>query len=238
MQNPDTQAPAPKKRTRLSPQDREHLILTGAIEFVADHGFAFSTRELARHLNVSQSLLYRYFATKEEIIEKIYERVYVGRWNPEWDEILRDRQLSVQERLERYLLDYSKVVLQKDWVRIFLLSAFEDPIISQRYISMLRRRIFEPLLDEQLASMEQKALSNPEDRELALELIWGFHSSIFYLGVRQWVYKTPTQVNIETLVRSRTRSFLVGFEAFLSDLNHPENGKAPPSEKTVNEGLE
>lgn len=222
MQEPDTQKPAKKKRVRLSPQDREHLILTGAIEFVADRGFAFSTRELARHLNVSQSLLYRYFATKEEIIEKIYDRVYVGRWNPEWDEILRDRKLSVQQRLELYLLDYAKVVLQKDWVRIFLLSAFEDPVISQRYVSMLRRRIFEPLLEEQLASMGLEALSNPEDRELALELIWGFHSSIFYLGVRQWIYKTPTQVKIETLIRSRTRSFLVGFEAFLKDLNPPD----------------
>ncbi|AHD11924.1 TetR/AcrR family transcriptional regulator [Phaeobacter gallaeciensis] len=230
MQEPDIQTAAKKKRTRLSPQDREHLILTGAIEFVADRGFAFSTRELARHLNVSQSLLYRYFATREEIIEKIYERVYVGRWNPEWDEILRDRKLSVQQRLECYLLDYAKVVLQKDWVRIFLLSAFEDPVISQRYVSMLRRRIFEPLLEEQLVSMGLEAISNPEDRELALELIWGYHSSIFYLGVRQWVYKTPTQVNIETLVRSRTRSFLVGFEAFLSDLNHPEIATAPPSD--------
>ncbi|MCG7625335.1 TetR/AcrR family transcriptional regulator [Epibacterium sp. Ofav1-8] len=206
---------AKKKRTRLSPQDREHLILTGAIEYVADHGFAFSTRELARHLNVSQSLLYRYFATKEEIVEKIYDRVYVGRWNPEWDEILRDRSLPLSDRLERYLVDYAKVVLQKDWVRIFLLSAFDDPVISQRYTAMLRRRIFEPLLQEQLAHMGRGDLVRPEDHEMAMELIWGFHASIFYLGVRQWVYKVPSQVEIQSLIRCRVRSFLLGFEDFL-----------------------
>ncbi len=220
MQDPETQSPAKKKRTRLSPQDREHLIISGAIDFVADHGFGFSTRELAKHLNISQSLLYRYFATKEEIVEKIYERVYVGRWNPEWDEILRDRQLSLQERLERYLIDYAKVVIQKDWVRIFLLSAFEDPAISQRYISMLRRRIFEPLLEEQLNVMGLNELSNPDNHELAMEVIWGFHSSIFYLGVRQWVYKVPTQVDLDTLIKCRAKVFLVGFEALLAEIHH------------------
>jgi len=222
-QDPAAPPPAKKKRIRLSPQDREHLILTGAIEFVADRGFGFSTRELARHLNVSQSLLYRYFATKEEIVEKIYERVYVGRWNPEWDEILRDRSLSLQVRLERYLVDYAKVVLQKDWVRIFLLSAFDDPVISQRYTAMLRRRIFEPLLEEQLAGMGMSALARPADHEMAMELIWGFHSSIFYLGVRQWVYKVPAQVDLEALIHNRVRSFLIGFEAFLGGLE-PSSG--------------
>ncbi|HBR99084.1 MAG TPA: TetR family transcriptional regulator, partial [Gammaproteobacteria bacterium] len=105
-----------KKRVRLSPQEREHLIVSGAIDLVAERGFAFSTRELADHLGMSQSLLYRYFATKEALIDKIYERVYVGRWNPEWDEMLIDRDVSLQARLETYFADYANVVLQKDWI--------------------------------------------------------------------------------------------------------------------------
>ncbi len=213
-----TQAVPPqavKKKQRLSPQEREHLIVTGAIEFASERGLGFSTRELANHLGISQSLLYRYFATKEELVEKIYERVYLGRWNPEWDEILADRQLSLQDRLETYLKDYARVVLQKDWVRIFILSAFDDPVISQRYTTLLRRRIFEPILAEQLHELGLESKFDPDSREMALELIWGFHSSVFYMGVRQWIYNVPPQVDIDSVIKVRVETFLEGFRAFL-----------------------
>ena len=209
---------ARKKKQRLSPQDREHLIVTGAIEFVAERGLRFSTRELAQHLGISQGLLYRYFSNKEELIEKIYDRVYLGRWNPEWDEILVDRSLSVRERLEIYLIDYARVVLQKDWVRIFLLSAFDDPVISQRYITMLRRRIFEPILAELTHELDLKDIRDPDLKNLAIELIWGFHSSVFYMGVRQWVYKAPPKIDIETVIKLRVATFLDGFQVYLRSL--------------------
>ncbi|WP_136443866.1 TetR/AcrR family transcriptional regulator [Pacificoceanicola onchidii] len=212
----ETQAePSKKKRTRLSPQEREHRIINGAIEIVSERGFSFSTRELAAHLGISQSLLYRYFSTKEEIIDKIYDRVYMGRWNPEWDEILVDRSRSMQDRLETYLSDYARVVLQKDWVRIFLLSAFDEPVISQRYIAMLQRRIFEPILAEQLQAMGLEEPKDPNDRAMAMELIWSFHSSFFYLGVRQWVFKVPPSVEVDQYVAARVGSFLAGFSKFL-----------------------
>lgn len=211
-------AQARKKKQRLSPQEREYLIVTGAIEFVAERGLGFSTRELANHLGISQSLLYRYFTTKEELVEKIYERVYLGRWNPEWDEILVDRRLTLHDRLEKYLIDYSKVVLQKDWVRIFLLSAFDDPIISQRYTTMLRRRIFEPILAEQLHELDLESSLDPDSKEMALELIWSFHASVFYMGVRQWVYKVPSQVDSDSSISVRVAAFLEGFRVFLRSL--------------------
>lgn len=211
-----TAQPKPhKKRQRLTPHERERLIIKGAVEFIADRGLGFSTRELANYLGVSQSLLFRYFSTKEELVDKIYETVYLGRWNPEWDEILADRTRPMQERLEKYLQDYSRVVLQKDWVRIFLLSAFEDPVISQRYIVLLRKRIFLPILKEQLHELELKPIESEADLEMAIELIWGFHSSFFYLGVRQWIFKTPTKVSRELLIKRRVEAFLSGFTSYL-----------------------
>ncbi len=220
VQKETSTKPQTKKRQRLSPQEREHQIVKGAIDFVADRGLNFSTRDLAKHLGVSQSLLYRYFEHKNDIVEKIYERVYLGRWDPEWDETLIDQSRSVEERLVKYLQDYTKVVLQKDWVRIFLLSAFDDPVISQRYIALLRKRIFEPLLNELLQEMGRKTDLDPADREMALELIWGFHSSFFYLGVRQWVFKMPAQIELESLIACRARSFLNGFKVHLEATGH------------------
>lgn len=204
-----------KGRKRLPPQERERQLLAGAIDYVAEHGFAFSTRDLAGHLGVSQSLLFRYFATKEDLFDKIYQHVYLNRWNPAWDDMLLDRAMPFEARLERYLVDYARVVLSKDWVRIFLLSSFENPVISQRYIDMLQRRIFDPWLDEQLHAMGLGPIPDPEDRAMALELIWGFHSSVFYLGVRKWVYRMPAKAEIEDIIRRRLHAFLPGFQSYL-----------------------
>ncbi len=204
-----------KKRQRLSPHEREHQIVKGAIDFVSDRGLNFSTRELANHLKISQSLLYRYFSHKDDIVEKIYERVYLGRWDPVWDETILDRSNSIEYRLKIYFKEYTKVILQKDWIRIFLLSAFDNPLISQRYIALLRKRIFQPLLDEQLVELNLPNLTDPAKKEMALELLWGFHSSFFYLGVRQWVFKVPTQVELDALIECRVNVFLPGFREFL-----------------------
>ena len=39
--------------------------------FFADHGFRGSTRELARQLGVTQALIYKYFPSKQALIDQI-----------------------------------------------------------------------------------------------------------------------------------------------------------------------
>jgi AcrR family transcriptional regulator len=204
-----------KPRKRLSPSEREKLLLDGAIQYVTKYGFSFSTRDLALYLGVSQSLLYKYFSSKQVLIEKIYDTIYLGRWNREWDEILTDRNLSIATRLERYLLDYATVVMREDWVRMLLLCAFEEPGVPQQYIEMLHCRIFEVWLDEHLLALGFSHIPNPKDWDMALEMIWGFHSSIFYLGVRIWVYQMPVKLPAKDMIVARLQAFLPGFEHFL-----------------------
>jgi AcrR family transcriptional regulator len=202
-------------RKRLTPSEREQLLLEGAIGYVSENGFGFSTRDLAQALGVSQSLIYRYFSTKQMLIEKIYDSIYIGRWNPEWDTILTDRSMPIEARLEKYLADYARVVIQKDWVRIFLSSSFDEAGVAQKYLTMLRRRIFDTWLSEHLAALRLSKIPESRDYDLAIELIWGFHSSIFYLGVRKWVYRIPIKAPVDAIISTRLEAFLPGFEAYL-----------------------
>ena len=48
----------PPEKKRLSSQEREQQIARGAVEFFAEVGFSGDTRELARRLGVTQSLIY------------------------------------------------------------------------------------------------------------------------------------------------------------------------------------
>ena len=74
-----------EKRKRLSSEERREEFVQKATEFFAEEGFASSTRDLAKRLGVTQPLLYRYFASKDDLISEVYEAIYVRRWRAEWD---------------------------------------------------------------------------------------------------------------------------------------------------------
>ena len=75
----------PRSRAaRLLPGERERLIVNEAIRFFAEAGFAGQTRELSRRLGITQPLLYRYFPSKRALLERVYQEVFLGRWDPTW----------------------------------------------------------------------------------------------------------------------------------------------------------
>jgi AcrR family transcriptional regulator len=206
----------PKARTsRLPPREREQQIADRAIKYFATHGFTGSTRELARELGITQPLLYRYFPSKQALIERVYREVYASRWNPDWDDLLVDRSRPFAERMRIYSRDYARSILHHDWVRIFIFAGLEQQGINTRYLDLLHRRIFTPILQEMI---HEYGLQEPKDdaaREEMLEQIWGWHSSIFYLGVRKWVYGFPLPKDVDRLIDQRVDAFLHGVPALL-----------------------
>ena len=109
-------------RRRLPPAERERQIVDGAIRYFAEVGFEGQTRELARRLGITQPLLFRYFPTKDDLIDRVYEEVYLSRWKDEWPNGLKDRSLTLEERLVRYYEDYGSAIFNYEWVRIFMFS--------------------------------------------------------------------------------------------------------------------
>ena len=63
------------RRRRLPSDERRREFVTRAVEFFAEEGFESSTRGLAKRLGVTQPLLYRYFPSKEDLIQEVYETV-------------------------------------------------------------------------------------------------------------------------------------------------------------------
>ena len=208
-------ATAGKPRRRLAPEDREHEIVQSAIRFFAKHGFEASTRDLAKELGVSQPLLYRYFPTKEALVDRVYEDVFVRRWNPEWEEWLADRAQPLDHRLKRYLKDYAHFVLRGEWVRIFMYAGLSRAGVNQRYLSRLRERHFLLIAKEMRFAygIPDPVDSDAEDEEV--ELIGAMHSSVFYIGVRKWVYDLAAPRNIDRLIDMRVDAFLQGAPAIL-----------------------
>lgn len=207
--------PVARQRRRLAPEDREHEIVQSAIVFFARHGFEASTRDLAKELGVSQPLLYRYFPTKEALVDRVYEDVFVRRWNPEWEEWLADRTHPLEQRLKRYLKDYAHFVLRGEWVRIFMYAGLSRAGVNQRYLSRLRERHFLLIAREMRFAYDIPDPENSEAEDEEVELIWAMHSSVFYIGVRKWVYDLAAPRNIDRLIDMRVEAFLQGAPAVL-----------------------
>jgi len=197
-------------RKYLDAADREQQILEFAIDFVAQRGLRFTTRELADALGVSQPLLYRYFKNRDDLLQKIYDEVYLKRWDPAWNAQLADRSLSIRDRLVRYLRAYTEAILDERWIRIFIASALEDPQITKKYLGLLHETTFPLIFAEVAAEAGVSAPTGLQADELAIEIVWGFHSSFFYMGVRKYIYRNEIPDDLDLIIRARVDVFVSG----------------------------
>jgi AcrR family transcriptional regulator len=203
---------------RLSGAEREKHIAQEAVRFFAEVGFGGDTRELAKRLGVTQSLLYKYFPSKEALINRVFEEVYLGRWNPFWESVVRDRSIPLEERLTRLYIEYAKIALTRDWVRIFMFSGLRGEDINRRYLDILRERILVPIAIELrhelgLPSIEEIPLKSNE-----LELVWSINARVFYFGQRQWIFDVPIEDDLDDLIRMTIEHFMAGARAVMPSL--------------------
>ena len=232
-----TKAVPASARRRLLPLERERLIVEGAVRFFSEHGLAGQLRDLARELDVTHTLLYHYFPTKQALIERVYAELFEGRWRSEWEQLLDDKSLDIETRLTRFYIDYAGAILKRDWIRIFIYSGLNDRYITDRYFAMLHDKLFPRLVRESRKYRGVPNRGKPTAHEL--ELLMGLHGGIFYMGMRRWVYGqasagTREDAIDESFIRDRVRSYLLSLDEVL--LNPPA-GAAParPHPKTSKE---
>ncbi|MBV8538174.1 MAG: TetR/AcrR family transcriptional regulator, partial [Alphaproteobacteria bacterium] len=78
------------------------------------------------------------------------------------------------------------------------------------YQKLLRERVFTPVICEIRAEL---GLPQPPERPLTdaeFEHVYALHASIFYLGVRKWIYGMDPPEELEHGVANRVAAFLDG----------------------------
>lgn len=206
-----TSAERPRRpKQYMRAKAREQFILEEAVRFFAEHGFEGQTRELAKRIGITHSAIYRHFPSKEALIERVYEYVYLSRWDDGWAALITDRKRPLEDRLTDFYLQYVNRVFHYDWVRIFVFSGLKTFDITTRYLDIIRSKIIEPAClelrhDLGLPDIDEMPLSERET-----ELFWGLHGRIFYLAIRRFVYATPTPQDLEDTVRDGVKSFMLG----------------------------
>ncbi|MEK1894294.1 MAG: TetR/AcrR family transcriptional regulator [Rhizobium sp.] len=200
---------------RLSPEQREIEIVRGAVGFFAEFGFEGQTRELAARLGITQPLLYRYFPTKDALVERVYEEVFLRRWNPFWEELIVDRNKPLNARLGEFYHDYSRVILSYEWVRLFMFAGLKGLDFNTRYLEMLRQRVFRLIIAELRREHGRASIDQNPITAMEVEAVWGLHAAIFYLGVRKFIYNMAVD-DIDKVVEMELQIFITGVSSVLA----------------------
>jgi AcrR family transcriptional regulator len=207
-------ATAPK-RHRLLPDEREKQIVLGAIRFFAEVGFDGQTRELAKRLGITQPLLFRYFPTKQDLVDRVYKEIYLNRWNPEWQDWIEDRSTPVAARLKRFYMEYYPTIVNHDWMRIFFQAGMRNVGFNQRYLRLVRERILLVLCGEVRHECGLPPVSAIPVSTAELELYWGMHGSIVYDGIRQYIYGTAVPPEPTDVTNTKIDIFMAGIKPAL-----------------------
>jgi len=192
------------KRRRLPPEARREQIIDAAVSYFAEVGLSGTTRDLAKRAGVTQALLYQYFRSKADLLEAVFERVYLDRMSPRWPVVIRDRSLPLRDRLLAFYGDYIHAIFTYEWMRIFMAAGLAGEALNRRYLEHVR----DVLLSTLLVEMQQRATGpRPE-----MEDIWNLHGSIVYLGIRKFIYQLPVPDDVGPPIERAIDRFLAGYD--------------------------
>jgi len=199
MEAKETKKP---RRRRLPPEMRREMILEAAIAYFADHGFEVQIRHLASKIGISPALIFKYFETKEVLIDAVYEAVFESRWQEEWVTTLTDRSLPLSDRLVAFYRSYMATTDDRNWIRIAMRASLDNSAMTRRYLADHVSRILVLIADEIEAalpesSLSQRSMSTPE---LRIEYVWHLHSTVIYYLIRKHIHQVPVLEDPDELI--------------------------------------
>lgn len=181
-----------------------------AIRFFAEYGFSAPTRGLARRLGITQPLLYRYFPTKDHLIQRLFEELVVDRWRPEWETLIADRSIALTERLADFYIAYTASLFSYERMRVFFFMWLAGDKLRERFLTTPNRTLFRMIAAEirhehGLPPAEELPITAAEE-----EIVWGLQGGIIYLGIREFIFGLAPTEDRETLVRWQIEMFARG----------------------------
>jgi len=217
----------PEIGIRLSPQARKEQILKAAIDYFAEVGFSGQTRELSRRIGVSQALVYRYFPSKADLIDEVFEAVFMRKWNPQWIRDLRHRKTPIRERLIHFYTQYANATYRPEWIRIYMFAGLAGMGWNRNYLDFVRRKLLtvicEEIRYEFLRSKTMKAQAKISPREI--EMIWNLHGSMFYWAVRRNIFSSAEGSDFDQRSADAVDLFLAGAAALYPSLISASKGQ-------------
>ncbi|MDA0706372.1 MAG: TetR/AcrR family transcriptional regulator [Proteobacteria bacterium] len=211
-------AAAPRRRLRAV--NREQQIIDEAVSFFAEKGFSGQTRELGARLGITQPLLYRYFPTKRDLIERVFNEVYLNLESPDWSNLLTDRSRPLHDRFCDFYGAYSDMTYRYEWIRIFMFAALMGEKLNRRYTQLVEKKILTPMCDELRHYCDQPSIEEKPIRQLELDHIWVMHGGLFYYAIRKHIYHGRVSKDFPAIVSRAVAVMLAGSKAISAQASY------------------
>ncbi|UZE46932.1 TetR/AcrR family transcriptional regulator [Rhodopseudomonas sp. P2A-2r] len=198
------------EQVRMSPQDRRRQILDEAADFFSQFGLTAQTRGLAAACGISQRLLYRYFPTKEALLDEVYKSAIAGPFKAVWFAELADRTIPLETRLTVFYRDYFATIFTSRWLRLFMYASLADIGMAPNYTSTVVIQLLETIMAE---AAHEQSIKLPADKDLLHEIAWTLHGALSHYAIRRHLYRFDQSVPEESVVAIHIAQFLGGFRA-------------------------
>jgi len=195
----------------MAPAEREKQIIEGAISFFSEVGFSGQTRELSRRIGITQPLLYRYFSSKQALIDRVYDQIFLGRWDPQWVKLIHDQDLPLRERLIEFYRQYVIAIYRPEWIRIYIFAGLADTGLNKRYLDLVERELLHALCIELRRYCGHGKMTAPVTPE-EMEFAWSLHGGLFYYAVRHFIFGATINVDFLANVTQVIDNFLAGVQ--------------------------
>jgi AcrR family transcriptional regulator len=200
----------------MTPQDRRRQILDEATDFFSKFGLTAQTRGLAAACGISQRLLYRYFPTKEALLDEVYRTAIAGPFKAIWFAELADRTISLENRLLSFYGDYFATIFTSRWLRLFMYASLADMGMAPNYTSAVVIQLLETIVSE---AAHEQAVTLPTDKGLLHEIGWTLHGALSHYAIRRHLYRFDQPVVEDAVVAIHVAQFLGGFRAAVAAAN-------------------
>ena len=177
-------------------------IIAAAARLYAEHGFDVPLSRIARAARVPEARLRRTGNLREQVLAQLF----AGRWKPEWDSLLTDRRLPLEERLTRFYAQYRGKIERGEarlWTRAGLLG-MHGPLFSRT----LEKRILVPVARElrhEAGVRSKRAVSKRE-----IELVQMLHGAIAFPHTRSYIFDMDVHGRLPGLIAMMVRVWLPG----------------------------
>lgn len=209
-----TRTASEPRNIRLAPDRRAQLILDKSIEFFGRNGFAATMRELADYCGVSSGLILKYYGTKEQLLDQVFDAIFIDRWEEDRLTALRNRAVDFRDRLRAFYGWFLEVIDDFNWIRTGLFSGLTNEELSRRHYDLQVRRILEAVaLELRHERGDDAALRDAPPEMWELEVAWTLHSTFIQWTNRKHVFGRPVWEDKPAMVELAVDLFIDGCRA-------------------------
>jgi hypothetical protein len=99
-----------------------------------------------------------------------------------------------------------------------MFSGLRGEDINRKYLSILRKRILEPIAIELRNEMGLPTIEDLPLLSSEVELVWSINSRVFYFGQRQWIFDVPLEDDLNEMISLTIEHFMAGAQTVIPKL--------------------